>query len=151
MGAVNALLYLMCPDREPHAWASRPPARYPSGVGAFDPYLTALRGARAREAVRSVGRVAGAREAAANVAEALAMRLGVQEVTLFGSLARGSFNERSDIDLAVRGLAPRDLVEAHLLAAPHARGYDVSIVPVERAAAHIRDAVEREGVRLWPR
>jgi predicted nucleotidyltransferase len=120
-------------------------------VDDFRRYLEPHRRAAREDATRVEGLAMAARAQAEGVAAALAARLGVKEVILFGSLARGRFGERSDIDLAVKGLQAADLVEAHVLAARLVRDWNVSIVPFERAHDYIREAIARDGVRLWPR
>ncbi len=37
---------------------------------------------------------------------------GAKEVFIFGSIANGKFNEKSDIDIAVKGLQERDFYKA---------------------------------------
>lgn len=44
------------------------------------------------------------------------MAMGAKEVFLFGSFSTGSWNEKSDIDLAVRGLEPALFFKAYALA-----------------------------------
>jgi predicted nucleotidyltransferase len=72
---------------------------------------------------------------ALTVAERVADRLllaGASRVVLFGSLAKGTFGEHSDIDLAVDGMSPkaRDALaeELEALAAP----FLLDVVPMER-------------------
>ncbi|HEX9576951.1 MAG TPA: nucleotidyltransferase domain-containing protein, partial [Myxococcales bacterium] len=69
---------------------------------------------------------------------------------LFGSLARGRFHERSDIDLAVEGLPPGKLTDAMAIAEEGSH-FQFGIVPLEAAFDYIRAAVGREGIQLWPR
>ena len=40
-------------------------------------------------------------------------KYGVQEIYIFGSLADGTYNENSDIDIAVRGLKPELYFKAY--------------------------------------
>lgn len=40
-------------------------------------------------------------------------KYGVTEIYLYGSLADGTFNENSDIDIAVRGLKPESYLKAY--------------------------------------
>ena len=77
----------------------------------------------------------------------LRSRYGAREVILFGSLASGASSPTSDVDLAVRGLAPAsyfpalaDLME--LFSAP------VDLVELESAGESLRDRVAEEGVPL---
>jgi predicted nucleotidyltransferase len=137
---------------EPEHFVARRSLRYDVLVDAsFRPYIEAHRRAAETAAQRVAAAAIAARASAERVAAALAEQFGVSEVVLFGSLACGRFGDRSDIDLAVRGLEPSRLVDAHVLAARMVKERDVSIVPIERARDYIREAVARDGVRLWPR
>ncbi|OIQ55249.1 nucleotidyltransferase domain protein [Moorella thermoacetica] len=72
---------------------------------------------------------------------------GVQQVILYGSLARGDFQKMSDIDLYIRGFEGpywQMLARAGRLAAP----FDVSIVCAEDALPSLQEEVAREGVEL---
>lgn len=72
---------------------------------------------------------------------------GVQEVILYGSLARGDFREMSDIDLFIKGFKGpywQMLARAGRLAAP----FDVSIVCAEDALPSLQEEVTREGVEI---
>ncbi|OIQ59204.1 hypothetical protein MTCOM_23480 [Moorella thermoacetica] len=72
---------------------------------------------------------------------------GVQQVILYGSLARGDFQKMSDIDLYIRGFEGpywQMLARAGRLAAP----FDVSIVCAEDALPSLQEEVAREGAEL---
>jgi len=61
----------------------------------------------AREAARRRELASQARAEAMRVAEVLVRDFGARRVYLFGSLLQeGRFHERSDVDLAVEGIAP---------------------------------------------
>jgi predicted nucleotidyltransferase len=83
-----------------------------------------------------------------------ARRLGeafpVSRAVLFGSLARGTIHDRSDIDLFVEGLPDGSILDAYAVASEGCE-LDVNVVPAERAKPYIAEAVAREGVVLWPR
>ncbi len=68
-------------------------------------------------------------------------RLGASRVWICGSIARaGRWDDRSDLDFAVEGLAPHRLAEAHgMLARLTARR--VNVVPLEDAPAGLRAAI----------
>lgn len=69
------------------------------------------RSERERERTRRLA--SKARAEARRVAKMLVQEFGAQLVYLFGSLGReGQFHERSDIDLAVRGIAPERFFQA---------------------------------------
>jgi predicted nucleotidyltransferase len=116
----------------------------------FDEYMQAHRARREAAAVEAVARALEARAAAVTAAQRLGERLGVRRVVLFGSLARGRFHERSDIDLAVEGLPPGKLTDAMAIAEEGSH-FQFGIVPLEAAFDYIRAAVGREGIQLWPR
>jgi predicted nucleotidyltransferase len=78
--------------------------------------------------------------AAKACAELLKTRFGARRVIIFGSLAgQGPWHARSDIDLAVEGLAPADYMQAlsacwELLP----EGMDLDLVPLEDARPEMR-------------
>ncbi len=76
-----------------------------------------------------------ARELAEKCLQVLKAKYGVRNAFIFGSLRGDStFNERSDIDIAVEGLPPERYIEA--LTELHAllpEGFEVDLVPLERA------------------
>lgn len=115
----------------------------------YDAYLEAHRRGRA-ERQSSLAESAARARTHAEVAAVALSALGVRRVVLFGSLARGTFGERSDIDLAVEGLADGMLIAAEVKANERSP-VDVSIVRIEDAPPHIRAAIEREGIELWRR
>jgi len=116
----------------------------------FEPYLQAHRRRRELAVEQAQRRADEAMGAARAAARALAERLGATRVVLFGSLARGTYRESSDIDLAVEGLPPSSLVDAMMAASNAARPFEVSVVPAERADDFARRDIERDGVVLWP-
>jgi predicted nucleotidyltransferase len=68
---------------------------------------------------------------------------GVERVVLFGSLLDvDRMWWGSDIDLAVWGLAKQDLFRAGA-AIEHGHDFDVDLVPVTKAKAHILAAIDR--------
>lgn len=92
------------------------------------------------------------REVALVCARLLVDRFGAERVYLFGSLARGHrLHKRSDIDLAVEGLAPgrvywRALSQLWELLLP---GVDLDLVPLEDAHPELVDLIHREGELLY--
>jgi predicted nucleotidyltransferase len=84
---------------------------------------------------------------ARQAAQILKTEFGVKRVVLFGSmLDANALTWRSDIDLAVLGLAAHDLFKA---GAAIDRGHDfgIDLVPIEDARPHILEAIE-QGVEL---
>ncbi len=58
--------------------------------------------------------------------------LGVQEIILFGSLADGTFDHHSDIDLAVSGIPPRAYFAA-VAELPSLIDWKVDLVAIDHA------------------
>jgi predicted nucleotidyltransferase len=67
--------------------------------------------------------------------------LGAKEIILFGSLADGTFDQRSDIDLAVSGISPKAYFTA-IAILPSLIEWKVDLVAIDHArkdfAAYIR-------------
>ncbi len=85
-----------------------------------------------------------AREAARILKE----EYGARQVILFGSLARGTFGLRSDVDLAVEGLSGRAFYRAVGRLQALDSSLSVDLVDVEEASPALRRAIEREGIPL---
>jgi predicted nucleotidyltransferase len=116
----------------------------------YHDFIAAHRERRQREQERARKREELAHKAAEEAAEQLALNLGVTGVYLFGSLARGQFGSRSDIDLAVEGLVPGKLVDA-LGIVERNRAFEFDVLPLDAVRPEVAEAVRREGIRLWPR
>jgi predicted nucleotidyltransferase len=92
----------------------------------------------------STGIVDKRKEQALEAAEAcirlLKERFGVQRVILFGSVAgQGTWHGRSDIDLAVEGLAPEEFFPAYSACRDLLpRGLELDLVPLEDAYPEMR-------------
>jgi len=91
-------------------------------------------------------------EAARKVATMLKADFGVERAVLFGSLIdHTQMHERSDIDLAVWGLADSQFSKAwtaanYILGPYHFPPID--LVPIEKAYPVIREAIDEKGVEL---
>jgi predicted nucleotidyltransferase len=86
-------------------------------------------------------------ERARRIAALLRKTFNVSKVTLYGSLAEGGFDVRSDIDLMIDGFSGpfwRMYSEAGALADP----FPLSIVCMEDAAPSLVEHVLRRGVEL---
>lgn len=84
------------------------------------------------------------------VVPAIAEKTGARHVYLFGSLVWGGAHGRTDVDLAVEGLAPERVSD---FAAEVMQQFDASVdvVPLERAAESLRRRVLEEGELLYER
>ncbi len=89
-----------------------------------------------------------AREAAASCAKVLAEKHGARRVWLFGSaLVPDRFDERSDIDLAVEGVA--DILRAGADCDAEAPGFEVDLVAIEDVAnPRLRETILSRGELL---
>ncbi len=78
----------------------------------------------------------------------LRTQFGARRVAVFGSLSRGPFGLRSDVDLAVWGVAERDFLRA--VAAVTALDGDicVDLVAAEQAPPALRQYLDLEGVEI---
>ncbi|MBI4701743.1 MAG: nucleotidyltransferase domain-containing protein [Deltaproteobacteria bacterium] len=112
------------------------------------PYITAWRARWAREAVETAARAGRMRALAGVLAAALRTEFGARRVWLIGSLARGKFGPRSDLDLVAEGIAPGDLFRACARAQQLAGDVEVDLAPGEDLRPAARRALEREGVEL---
>lgn len=89
-----------------------------------------------------------ARRVASALARELRSRFGAERVILFGSLARGEFSGRSDIDLAVWGIPPREFYRAVAFASGFSKVWAVDLVDAEDCSELLKGSIVREGVAL---
>ncbi|MDH7486697.1 MAG: nucleotidyltransferase domain-containing protein [Anaerolineae bacterium] len=96
---------------------------------------------------------AEARAEARKLGELLVQEFGATRVYLFGSLVRdGAFHGRSDIDLAVEGIAPAQFFKAGAaLARACGYRYRVELVELETVGQGMRNLILTEGVVLYDR
>ena len=100
---------------------------------------------------RKAGHIAGSAlgPSARQAAEVLRRRFGTETVFAFGSLVRGgTFDERSDVDLAVRGVPPQDFFRASAAAAAAVCEFDLDLIDLDDCSPALREQVQREGVGL---
>jgi predicted nucleotidyltransferase len=87
------------------------------------------------------------RERLGGAVQMLRERYGVTEARLFGSLAAGEPSADSDLDLAVRGLAPERYFEA-LADLMEVIGGPVDLVRLEEAQDSLRERIAADGERV---
>lgn len=85
---------------------------------------------------------------ARRAADILHQDFGVSRVWLFGSLARGTFDAASDIDLAVDGIEERVFLRALGRLLSLDPEFEVDLVDLRDARPGLRTAVERDGILL---
>ena len=120
-------------------------------VDLYSEYISAWRKHETESQLLVRARAARARKAAEECARWLAARYDVQRVWLFGSLAQAQHaHARTDIDLAVEGLAPVDYFAAlaglYVLVEP---GVEIDLVPIETAQPTMREHIYCEGLILY--
>jgi predicted nucleotidyltransferase len=86
-------------------------------------------------------------EQARQAARVLRERFGATRVVVFGSLAHNLwYSERSDIDIAVWGIAPEDFFQAVADVNTVGVDFDINLVDPAIARPHIVKTIRREGV-----
>ena len=89
-----------------------------------------------------------ARKSLSVLVEILVDHFHVTRIIVFGSLVRGGFDEQSDIDLAVAGLAPQDFFHAYAVLNDYSP-FAVDLKPLEDLDPSFRAKVERTGECLY--
>ena len=83
-------------------------------------------------------------------AEFLKSKYKVKRIILIGSLVKGFFHARSDIDLVVEGLAPelyiKALTELYDLLPP---GVELNLIPYEDAFPSLKEKAVKEGELVY--
>lgn len=97
--------------------------------------------------------VAGRRRQAWRLARRAAVLLkkeyGATRVVAFGSLAHGAwFHDRSDVDLAVEGLAPGVIWRAWSAVERLSSGFEVDLLEIETVADPLRQRIQEQGKNL---
>lgn len=86
---------------------------------------------------------------ARQAATLLRQRFHVENVVVFGSLLRPEhFGERSDVDLAVQGLADQDFLSAVAAVTSLDPEIMVDLVAIEQASSSLRQHLEQEGRQI---
>lgn len=108
-----------------------------------------LAGAREREQARRrdlEARRKRAHTAATAAARVLRQDFGATRVLLFGSLLGGAFHERSDIDLAIEGVAPERFLAAWAAAEQAAPGFEIDLVDLASARPWLIEVLRHEAI-----
>jgi predicted nucleotidyltransferase len=114
----------------------------------IEPYREAWRRRLAAERVEAGARAERARALAQELARLLRSEHGARRVWLIGSLARGDFGLRSDIDLVVEGIPPERFYHACARAQALAGDIGVDLAAREAVPPRLERALAREGVEL---
>lgn len=111
--------------------------------------LDAIKKRRAKFSAEITSRRRRAMIAAHKAAKLLKNEFGASEVILFGSLARrGSFSLYSDIDLAVRGIAPEKFFAASAAIERVDVNFQIDLVDLETCPAALLQKIEKDGKPL---
>ena len=74
--------------------------------------------------------------------------IGCREIILFGSLANGTADDFSDIDLAITGLEPRTYFKAVAVISSIV-GQRVDLITMDYVLKDFEDKIRKEGIRLY--
>lgn len=86
---------------------------------------------------------------ARQAARILREQFGATRVVVFGSLAHNLwYSERSDIDIAAWGIAPKDFFQAVAQVNPVGVSFEINLVDPANTRPPILSAIEREGVAV---
>ena len=85
---------------------------------------------------------------AKDIATELMRRYGAKKIMLFGSLARGEFHIRSDIDLAVWGIPAAKFYRAVAFATGFSKTWKVDLVDGDECGEALSEIIQKEGVGL---
>lgn len=111
--------------------------------------LDAIKKRRAKFSAEITSRRRHAMIAAHRAAKLLKNEFDASEVILFGSLARrGSFSLYSDIDLAVRGIAPEKFFAASAAIERVDVNFQIDLVDLETCPAALLQKIEKDGKPL---
>lgn len=108
--------------------------------------LDAIKKRRAKFSAEIASRRKRAMSVARKAAELLKSEFGAKEVILFGSLARrSSFSLYSDIDLAVRGIAPEKFYAAVSAMMDVSVEFKIDLVEPEDCSPAMFENIEKDG------
>ena len=86
---------------------------------------------------------------AKKVAAILKKKYKAKKVILFGSLiSNGYLHEKTDIDILVEGMHPKDILQAGFEASTIAAPFDVDIIPAEKADKCLLKIALNEGIEI---
>ncbi|MCP4428416.1 MAG: nucleotidyltransferase domain-containing protein [Chloroflexi bacterium] len=87
--------------------------------------------------------------AARRAAAILYEQFAADQVIVFGSLTRtGLFDERSDIDLAVVGVAPERFFQACAMMTAVSDTFPIDLIDLADCSPNLQDVIQQEGTRL---
>lgn len=87
-------------------------------------------------------------QVATEIARELHTTFGATKVVLFGSLARGQFSFRSDVDLAVWGIPPALFYRAVAFVTGYSTSWSIDLIDAAEAPPNLLQNIEKEGLEL---
>jgi len=98
-----------------------------------------------------MGKVALEKEYKDKIVGILTVLFPDAKIYLFGSRARGTHSERSDIDIAIddgKPMRPRRVGEANNMFAESNIPYSIDVVDIHSVSERMKEAIFKEGI-LW--
>lgn len=87
-----------------------------------------------------------ARKEAEKAAKILKEKFGAEKVWLFGSLVQDDrFHDRSDIDLAARGIPPEKFYKAFGVITREVTDFEIDLVDIDDCKEYLKEAIQKEG------
>lgn len=74
----------------------------------------------------------------------------VKKIYLFGSLIKGDFDERSDIDIAIEGLSPRLYLKALAFLSDYFKR-EINLIPLETCGSSLKEGIYTDGRLIYDR
>ena len=74
----------------------------------------------------------------------------VKKIYLFGSLIKGDFDERSDIDVAIEGLSPRLYLKALAFFSDYFKR-EINLIPLETCGSSLKEVIYTDGRLIYDR
>lgn len=74
----------------------------------------------------------------------------VKKIYFFGSLIKGNFDDRSDIDIAVEGLSPRLYLKALAFLSDYFKR-ETNLIPLETCSSSLKEVIFTDGRLLYAR
>ena len=115
----------------------------PSEWKQYKPFMTVI-----AEQNQTAVHAAEAYKLAREIAKGLVDVFRAKRVKLFGSLARGDYHPRSDMDLAVWGIPDSKFYRAVAFATGFSKEWKVDLVDADDCGVTLREVIEREGIEL---
>lgn len=115
---------------------------------ASSPYLEHWQRRIAAQAKRDLQLSIQAKQRLPNLVQLLTQEFAATQIVLFGSLAKDTFRQGSDIDLAVAGIPPAQFFTALSAANRISAPFQIDLKPLEALESHFYDRIVQHGQSL---